>query len=420
LIGFAFYVAVLIALIAVASQISKSVFGFEGLGAVQGSVLAILAVMMLSFALFNVDIGDKVGTIIPSWEDFDFAVIFSMDILANLRSDVTDWYERQVMLATGDIYTAEVDQSHERDVGVTVQYQPSSDAFIEAEQATIIGIVKGTYLDPAYCESTCQQEDPGCSACKIRFTCEPQNFEAETEVSPKELSFRESGGVIFGQAVTCSYKPEKVGTQIISLKATYDFITKSYMPLYMIAESEFKEVLNAKIRQTGFRGDIDAIKQEIIQKNGLPSPRAISSEGPVIIGLEGGVHETQPMIVSSEPGKETTIGFSIVNNAEGYINKIHSVKLILPMGITVKECFGASFDENEQYIQGEKEVEWNIIPKATKIKDFSTTVCKISLDKFDLLLRGPGITQNRMKVTVYYEYVDKQDQVLRIRSGEII
>ncbi len=373
--------------------------------------------------IFGLPVGEIYNQI-PGSEDLVYEQLTSQEFLAKIISLPSDYIEEQRAIISGDKYTSEVDTSSSRPVGVQLDFEPVQDGYAFDGKMSLLGRVKGAYLDPALCKERCPAGSADCKACTVTLNCgspegrttDAKDFKSE----PEKINLGE-GGVLFGTGVDCSFAPIKTtGSIVVDVTATYDFVTKSYMPLYFISQAEFDQAFK---QSTNF--DITSVKRELITKSDLPTPVAKSSPGPVLVGLESGVAEEQPIVVPSggtvEP-RVSTIGFTIQNfkKDDGKIIEIEKVELYLPKGLTVASCGSSSgeYEVKSGATENDYELKWDLIPKTQvrNIERFETVQCKVKIETPDDLIRGPGITQGRIKVSVFYDYQAKKSIVVRIKT----
>lgn len=225
--------------------------------------------------------------------------------------------QKQIEYATGDAYTARVDQKAKTQIGVKLDS-------LQTTQATypISGQVG------AYTRLTAQTLD---EPLKITVTCSGVNTAGGSVVAPRTISPTTVVEIAQEEAldIDCDFNGGAFQPGSATIKVTADFTMKTlaYLKTYFMTRDRLRELRNAKIDPFTQYGITDR------------NPVTIYTSGPVSIAL--GFSGTPPIGIDTTVDEFTgTLGMTITNVWQGKIKSLNTIYVLVPRGFTVTELTG--------------------------------------------------------------------------------
>jgi len=216
--------------------------------------------------------------------------------------------EEQIAIGKGDYYAEQVDVHSKRELGAKMEELKTDipeKGITVGEPFTVFTQIDIESIEPTIIRLNCQTDKgiPG----DIR--------------QDKEIPVERSASEYFD----CDFNDLLPGTHTITLSANYDFSTLAYAKTYFIDRDSYRALIS---KDKDFFDTYDIADRD---------PQAISSEGPVGIGLGLG----RSPIALGDDARALTLGITIHNRWDGHIKEMKGLWLVVPNGFAV-ETRGAS------------------------------------------------------------------------------
>lgn len=279
--------------------------------------------------------------------------------MKNYWLGIKEVIESRLDIATGGLYRSQVEKNQFEPLGVFFdRVRAAQPKFYTDEDVTLWGTIKSrTLSDPVNVNFTCFRWKDGK---RVQAQTNEQDSGKRDIVYPGAFTVY----TLEDKDVECTFKPKKLdaGTNIVTLSATYNFLTSAYKKNYFID----KERQRAMTRE-----NLDPLKEfGITDRN----PITVHTNGPVEIAID-----LQPLTAVSD-GRDVSPALGIllknrdkitdksgkaVGEWQGKIKKISELVVVLPKGITLEK-------------ESCKPVKFEIIDNAG---DFCTASCSSVINK---------------------------------------
>jgi len=337
-------------------------------------------------------------------------------------------WETQIALATGDYYTGRVDENENEPLGVYIENIKLGDPQVdEDEPVSVFALMKGKNLDPRY-------------PLTITVRCLADGGRRPTYLRPKS---NYKVDTIVEADLDCGFAKGLLGAgnKKIVFIAGFNFSTMAYVKSYFID----RENMRALVRE-----DIDVFDHYGVKDK---NPQSIFTNGPVMIGMQ----VTNPPVQLdmgntdlSSSGQTMTLGITVDNRWEGLIRKVNELIIIMPDLFTLayddsKEgdnqsglrCGGYVFRTCENYknIHKDKEIiecrdredNTNVYvldqngtnPNLGSVDVFKTLRCGIGIPDPKKVLGGVPMSTHYFKVTTRYAYTLTKSIMVKINEVEM-
>lgn len=365
--------------------------------------------------------------------------------LKNAASFPRRWWDRQYAIATGDIYTGQIDRYADKDLGVFLKdIEPGEKYFYLGEPGKnpptaiqIFGRIEGESLEVDDCEDyltekeieklfterkydeeeqkayyeeqnrlyknkkECQESQ------KVEMGCQISNSKIRGEIEPSDIDlFDIQGG---GTAIDCTFDDSRLekGTEMVDVELKFPFVTKSYIKTYFMDVQRFRDMKRQKLEPL--------THYQIKDKK----PSAVYTGGPIMIGL--GFEDDLPLTVNTLEAEQRSyrVGITLENKWKGKIAEITDLKVIVPKEL-IFQCPLFEADEEDKTLYTLNEVGKKQI-KNSGITSVKTYNCRLSAENAaaarKLLNNIPLITKY-VKVTAKYKYELEESTTLKLKQGD--
>jgi len=313
-------------------------------------------------------------------------------------ADLAAFTEEQKRIATGDYYTSEVEESKERELGLTMKSLetdiPTDQGIQEGEIFAVFTEVDVETIDPITLTLSCMTKDGALGTIL-------QDTTYQVERSASEL-------------IDCEFEKLPAGTHTIQVGAEFDFATLAYVKSYFVDRNSLR-ALQSKEKDffdTYNIGDND--------------PQSISSQGPISIGLGIG----KPPIALGDTPRVLTLGITIINKYGGHVKEMKSLSLIVPKGFEVEQrgqrltqriscddLSGVTQEACDETTQNVYSIDAGLKEGETIKRSKSYRVYLRTTSPNEVLGAGPYAVHN-FKVTADYVYQLQQERTIFIKPKE--
>lgn len=315
-------------------------------------------------------------------EMFVTATVDIKEGLVSVFTGVKRGVRGRINESLADFYVGQVDTKAKEKLGVYIEGMKKTDPqFYTDEPVGVYATIVARTLD---------KEDQ--IPIKIRCVADKDNEEkkkAADVIGPKPSFTVEDE---FEEDIDCTFNPGKLekGSHTISLFADFSFKTQAYLKTYFVDADRARAMR---------RQDIDILEQAGITDK---SPKAIFTNGPVMIGIES---RNPPILVdtgSDEP-LQKSIGMTIRNQWAGKVLKIKNLEIILPDGVKLKDnkCGAHEFTKSDNtYTMVDAE------SRLGEIETYKSIRCTILVDKpdFPTVLGETPVGIRYLKINTEYDY----------------
>lgn len=312
------------------------------------------------------------------------------------------YWEKQIAIATGDLYTAEVDAAATKRFGVFLENIKVKSEFQTNEPIYLTGNLKVETPTPIN---------------EIKLFCALTASLLYGEIFPSSIF---SVDRALDQDFDCeiaSDSPFEPGVKKLVFGASFDFETFAYSLSYLM-DDEAKKALEKK-------------GKDPIDFYGVVKPFSKTSQGPISIGAKVSKED----IISVKRANDTLIlwGVTIENVWEGKLNKIEKIIFIVPKPIEIKKILGFTFrvgtceEVKEKLCDPKKDSVYVIDDEATLNKimkeinnaGYQTLSIRLKLNRADQskVLTMP-LNPVNFKVNAKYVYETKIERIVSIKKAE--
>jgi len=311
---------------------------------------------------------------------------------------LAEFTEEQKRIATGDYYTSEVEESKERQLGVTMKS-------LETDIPTDKGIQEGEIF-AVFTEVDVETIDP----ITLTLSCMTKDGDRGTILQDTTYQVERSAS----ELIDCEFEQLPTGTHTIQVGAEFDFVTLAYVKSYFVDRNSLR-ALQSKDKDFFDTYNIDD-----------SDPTSISSEGPVSIGLGIG----KPPIALGDTPRVLTLGITIHNKYGGHVKEMKSLSLIVPKGFEVEQrgkrltqriscddLSGVTQEACDETTQNVYSIDAGLKEGETIRRSKSYRVYLRTTNPDEVLGAGPYAVHN-FKVTADYVYQLQKERTIFIKPKE--
>jgi hypothetical protein len=240
----------------------------------------------------------------------------------NLVVTTKNTTQQQINFATGDAFTARVDQNAKEKLGVTVNdLQLTQPTFSANDRVGVFTTLTAQTLEePLKILVDCTAKDAQGNAIAVekRHALHPDTSQTPIEVAQQETV-----------DIDCDWNPatfEAGKGATITVATDFTMKTLSYLKTYLMDRDRLRELRNSKI---------DPFQQYGITDR---TPVAIYTNGPVSIGMG---FSTPPVGIDVNADEfSATLGITLTNTWPGQIKNLSTVYVLVPKGFQLAELTG--------------------------------------------------------------------------------
>ncbi|MCX6707530.1 MAG: hypothetical protein NT001_05325, partial [Candidatus Woesearchaeota archaeon] len=281
--------------------------------------------------------------IVIIWAGVTKSLILLAGGIQNIPKFFSEGIQSQIQYATGDYYTANVDENQKEPIGVYLEnIQAANDKFFEYETVTIWGVIRAKTMDPekaitisTICYATKPKPEvsnPSMSISDMSKTnhlgIEGVDFtkldvvQGDADPTGTDKSFNMVVSVMDEKDLNCEFAPNALseGSWTVYFSSTFNFDTYSYLKTYFMDQERMRAIR---------RQNKDPLDEyQIADKN----PTAVYTQGPIMIGMQ----VTQPLIGLDRQNKnELRLGITLENQWQGRLKKINDLVIKVPPSMSI-------------------------------------------------------------------------------------
>ncbi len=351
-----------------------------------GMLLIIIGLMVFFTAGPEIIVRDDsfLGTALISQKE---SFLRTLESLKKLPGQTKGFYERELAIATGDIYTGKVDEKSKEQLGVYIEnFKPAEERFYESAPVTVFANIKARTFDKPI---------------NLRINCSASNNIPASKIRPRSeyvIEFYDE------QGVDCVFDPGvlEAGTYSVAMLADFDFKTMAYLKSYFMEQERLRAFRRQNIAPFQQYGITDT------------APTAIYTQGPVRIGMR--VESALPVGIDKElPEIGFILGVTLENAWQGKVTKVNNLTIIIPKGFVLTDisnrqtekitCFDLPFEDQEGCDDSLVEV-YMVSPEVKSIDKYVTFRANVVAKRQDYqkILGEAPISTKYFKTMVSYDY----------------
>lgn len=326
----------------------------------------------------------------------------------NLPTEIQGLWQQQIAVATGDLYTGQVEQNQQTPLGVYIDaLRPADPVFYQGQKVGVWATIRARSIDQDVTIT------PSCKADNL-IPGVPQLPNSQTSFTVVSLE---------QQDVECTFDSLKQGAHTIEMDAEFNFKTMSYIKGYFMDYNKL-----ASFRRSG----TDPLDQYKITDK---TPVAVFTNGPVGIGMD----LPQPMPIGIAADQiAPTFGISLNNQWQGKINKITKLLIYVPDGFSINvgdpgnlantgDCdhkfdkYTPTGDEVQDgynaYKLDDNDPAVKLIGNLPENAGYQTFKCRLTLDDANRIIGSTPINTLYFKSTVSYVYQTQKSIGINVRGN---